>query len=580
MTATFSAIASFSGPGEAGGLSNPSRRRQGTGTVGTHSPASTPPATGRTGPVAADPITLAVIQAGWTSAAEEMFAVLRKTAMSPIIHEVLDVGTGVTDGDGNLVGSGAGIPSFVGVLDKAVRRILEIHDSSGPGGERDGDVFITNDPAYGGVTHLSDVVVAEPVFHAGVRIAWVASIGHWSDIGGMTPGSMSVAAREIYQEGVRLPAVRLFDAGRPVTPVFDIIAANSRLPAFASGDLWAQIAAGRRAAAQLRQMAATYGLDAYNAALDALFDRSERQARAGLRALPRGDYAIEEEQDDGAIWRARITIGAEAFRVDLRDNPTQRTAPHNTSRDGAVIASQMLFKALTGPSLPTTQASFRPLDVITEPGTVFHAEDPAPHGFYFETRIRLYDMLWRCLARAFPERLPAGHFGTIGGTVVAGVHPETGRRYTMVEPQMGGWGATADRDGLDCMYSTSHGDTFNCPVEICEARYGLDVAWKRMNSRSAGGAGQGRHSGGRGLTICYRPRGQATVAVGFSRHRLPVWGLAGGHDGGTNGLTVIRSNGDREDYGFASDLVVAAGDSLVIRTANGGGWGSPSNGAG
>ncbi len=523
----------------------------------------------------ADPITLAVIQAGWTSAADEMFAVVKKTAMSPIIHEVLDVGTGVTDGDGNLVGSGAGIPSFVGVLDKAVRRILEIHGTSGPGGVRPGDVFITNDPAYGGVTHLNDVVVAEPVFHEGNRIAWVSSIGHWSDIGGMTPGSMSVNAREIHQEGMRLPAVRLFDAGRRVTPVFDIIAANSRLPDFAIGDLWAQVAAGRRAAEQLRCLAATYGLDAYAEALDALFARSEQEARAGLRALPAGNYSIEEEQDDGSIWRARIAIGSSAFSVDLRDNPRQRDAPHNTSRDGAVIASQMLFKALTGPSLPTTQASFRPLEVITEPGTIFHAEGSAPHGFYFETRVRLYDMLWRCLARAFPDRLPAGHFGSIGGTVIAGIHPETGRRYTMVEPQMGGWGATAERDGLDCMYSTSHGETYNCPVEICEARYGLDVVWKQMNSGAAGDAGRGRNCGGRGLNICYRPRGQATVAVGFSRHRLPVWGLAGGEDGGTNGLTVIRAKGDRETYGFASDLVVDEGDSLVIRTANGGGWGHP-----
>ena len=535
------------------------------------------PETGRTAETAADPITLAVIEAGWTSAAEEMFAVLRKTAMRPIIHEVLDVGTGVTDGDGNLVGSGAGIPSFVGVLDKAVRRILEIHGTSGPGRVRAGDVFVTDDPSHGGVTHLNDVVVDEPVYHEGVRIAWVSSIGHWSDIGGMTPGSMSVKAREIFQEGVRLPAVRLFDAGRRMTPVFDIIAANSRLPEFATGDLWAQVAAGRRAAEQLRRLAATYGLDAYAKALDALFARSEREARAGLRALPAGEYVIEEEQDDGATWRAKITIGSETFSVDLRGNPRQREAPHNTSRDGAVIASQMLFKALTGPSVPTTQASFRPLEVITEPGTVFHAEGSAPHGFYFETRIRLYDMMWRCLAQAFPDRLPAGHFGSICGTVIAGIHPDTGRKYTMVEPQMGGWGATAAHDGLDCMYSTSHGETFNCPVEICEARYGLHVVWKRMNAPTAGDAGRGRHRGGRGLNVCYRPGGQATVAVGFSRHRLPVWGLAGGEDGGTNGLTVIRANGNRENYGFASDLVVDSGDSLVIRTANGGGWGDPSD---
>ena len=158
-----------------------------------------------------DPVTLSVIQSALVAAADEMFAVLKKTAMSPIIYEVLDVGTGITDAHGNLVSSGAGIPTFVGVLDKAVRRILELHglDAVCPG-----DVFVTNDPYYGGVTHLNDVVITMPVFAADQCIAWTASIAHWNDVGGMTPGSMATDASEIFQEGLRLPAVRLFENGR------------------------------------------------------------------------------------------------------------------------------------------------------------------------------------------------------------------------------------------------------------------------------------------------------------------------------------------------------------------------------
>ena len=185
----------------------------------------------------------------------------------------------------------------------------------------------------------------------------------------------------------------------------------------------------------------------------------------------------------------------------------------------------MIFKALTDPSLFANAGSFRALEVITEPGTIFHAEGTAPHGYYFETRIRLYDMLWRCMADALPERLPAGHFGSICSTVIAGVHPDTGHRFTMVEPQMGGWGATAARDGLDAMYTTSHGDTFNCPVEISEARYGIDVGHKRLNETDEG---KGRHSGGKGLSVSYRPRGRVVMSAGYSRNRLPVWGSAGG----------------------------------------------------
>ena len=146
----------------------------------------------------------------------------------------------------------------------------------------------------------------------------------------------------------------------------------------------------------------------------------------------------------------------------------------------------MVLKALADPGLFTNAGSFRPLKVITEPGSIFDACFPAAHGYYFETRIRLYDMLWRCMALEMPERLPAGHFGSICGTVIAGVHPDTGRMFTMVEPQMGGWGATSMRNGLHSMYSSSHGETFNCPVEICEARYGLNVGWKRLSDEESG----------------------------------------------------------------------------------------------
>ncbi|MEM6461881.1 MAG: hydantoinase B/oxoprolinase family protein [Pseudomonadota bacterium] len=515
-----------------------------------------------------DSFTADVIQASLVAAADEMFAVLRKTAMSPIIYEVLDVGTGITDAHGNLVSSGAGIPTFVGVLDKSVRRIIEIH---GADAIRPGDMFVTNDPYFGGVTHLNDVVIALPVFVEGTLLAWTASIAHWNDIGGLVTGSMSTQATEIFQEGLRLPAIKLFEAGEALRPVFDIIAANSRLPEFTTGDLWAQVAASRIAEKRIAQLVRSHGAEAYHAALSLLFDEGRRRGFAGLRSVPQGSYEIEEEQDDGALWRATITVSPERFTVDLRGNPPMRDAPYNTSRDGAVISAQMIFKALTDPTLFANAGSFEPLEVLTEPGTVFHATGNAPHGYYFETRIRLYDMLWQCLARAMPERLPAGSFASICGTVIAGLHPDTGRRYAMVEPQMGGWGATAQRDGLDAMYSPSHGDTFNCPVEIAEARYGFEVSHKSLCDSEAG---KGLHSGGKGLSVCYRMRADALLSAGYSRNLVPVWGLEGGDCGGRNGLVVQRADGDCENQAFASGLALKPGDEILIETANGGGWGA------
>ena len=228
-----------------------------------------------------------MIQSSLVAAADEMFAVLKKTAMSPIIYEVLDVGTGITDPRGELVSSGAGIPTFVGVLDKAVKRIVDLHGLDNIG---DGDCFITNDPYYGGVTHLNDVVIALPVFADSECVAWAASIAHWNDVGGKTPGSMAVDVSEIFQEGLRLPAVKLFERGRPLASVFDIISANSRLPDFVRGDLWAQVAASRKAEARIRQLVETYGIDAYRGAIASLFMEGERRGRAGLAALPHGAF--------------------------------------------------------------------------------------------------------------------------------------------------------------------------------------------------------------------------------------------------------------------------------------------------
>jgi len=510
-----------------------------------------------------DPFTLSVIQAGLDTAADEMFEVLRKTAMSPIIYEVLDVGTGVTDATGALVSSGAGIPSFVGVLDKAVSAIVAIVGSQ----IEKGDVFIVNDPNFGGVTHLNDVVLAEPVFHDGVCVAWVASIAHWGDIGGRTPGSMAVDVTEIFAEGLRLPVVHLFKQGERVEAVFDIISANSRLPEFVTGDLWAQVSAGRRAAGVIRNLCDRFGADTLADAIEDARKTGEKRARAGLTRLPRGRFSISEPQDNGEKWVVSIKISNDRFIVDLRDAPDESQGPYNTSRDGAIIACQMFFKALTDPDRFANAGSFAPLEVLTRKGTIFDPGLTAPHGYYFETRIRLFDLLWHCLAQQLPDFLPAGHFATIFGTVVAGIHPQTGRRYTMVEPQMGGWGATCDRPGVDAMYSTSHGDTFNCPVEIAETRYGVEVIGKSLNIAPEI---KGQHRGGHGVNTIYQVLAPATVSVGYSHGQVPVWSLPGGALGGLNRLTIESPNGEREIYQFASGLQLIPGDKIEISTAWGG----------
>src|SRR5690606_6417198 len=280
-----------------------------------------------------DPITLEIIQNSLQATADEMFAVMKKTAMSSIIYEVLDMGTGITDAKGQLASSGAGIPAFIGVLDKAVKVLVAKFK---PEDIQPGDVFATNDPYYGGVTHLNDIVVAMPVFAGGRIIAWTANIAHNSDVGGMAPGSLTGEATEIFQEGLRLPAIKIISKGEPIRPVFDIIKVNSRMPDVLEGDVWAAIASVRIGAKRLAELAEKYGVETFERAMSSFMDFGEQVSLRELAKLPKGTFELSEEQDDGRIFNVKITIADDTFTVDLRDNPDQAPNPVNTSREGVM----------------------------------------------------------------------------------------------------------------------------------------------------------------------------------------------------------------------------------------------------
>lgn len=525
--------------------------------------------TERTQP-AFDPITLEILQSSLQAISDEMFGAMRKTAMSAIIYEVLDMGTGITDGDGNLASSGAGIPAFIGVLDKAVRCILELHPAEGI---HSGDVFITNDPFYGGVTHLNDAVLAMPVFAGDDIVAWTANIAHWSDVGGLVPGSMSNDAREIFQEGLRLPAVKLIDAGTPVRSVLEIMKVNSRMPDFLEGDMWAGVAAVRLGERRIGELVDRYGKETFLAATAHFMEYGERVSRSALRELPKGRFTLEEEQDSGVVYRVTVEITDDEFIVDLRDNPDQDTGPNNACRDGAMIVAQMIFKNVTDPEGVANGGTFAPLRLLTRHGSVFDAKAPAAFAIYYEVEIRLYDLVWRCLAPHLQGRLPAGSFSSICGTIVSGTHPDTGRHFTIIEPQIGGWGGSADADGNSAIFSGFHGETYNCPAEVAESRYGLYVDRLALNDEPGG---EGCQRGGKGIVLEYRVRSDAThLTCSYSRFKHPPWALDGGEDGSPNYIEIVRSSGEREVYAVVTALRLDEGDVIRIVTGNGGGWGDP-----
>ena len=521
---------------------------------------------------ASDPITLEIIQSSMLAISDEMFAAMRKTAMSPIIYEVLDMGTGITDSAGQLASSGAGIPAFVGVLDKAVQRILELNK---PETIEPGDIFVTNDPYYGGVTHLNDVVLAMPVFADGELIAWTANIAHWPDIGGMVPGGISNDATQIYQEGLRIPAVKLFSKGEPITSVMRILEVNSRLPDTMRGDLWAGIAAVRVGAKRLQDLAAKYGVATFKTAMKTFMDYGEQVSLRALKDLPKGKFELTEPQDSGINYHVTIEITDDKFIVDLRNNPDQDSGPNNCARDGCLIASQMVFKSLTDPYGPANGGSFRPIEVLTRPGSVFDAQEPAAFAVYYEVEVRLYDLIWRCLAPHAGELLPAGNFSSICGTFIGGHNPDTGKWFTIVEPQIGGWGASTQGDGNSGIFSGFHGETYNCPAEVAETRYGLYVDQLALNEE---GGGEGQYTGGRGIVLDYRVRNDGCFfTCAYTRNINKPWALGGGNEGSKNYVEVIRKDGSVEEYAVVTALTVNKDDVIRIRTASGGGYGQPKN---
>jgi N-methylhydantoinase B len=518
-----------------------------------------------------DPITLEIIQNSLQAAADEMFAAMRRTAMSAIIYEVLDMGTGITDKHGDLAGSGAGIPAFVGVLDKTVRKLIEKFNQ--PADIEPGDVFMTNDPYNGGVTHLNDMILAMPVFVDDEIVAWTADIAHWNDVGGMVPGSMSTDATEIFQEGMIYPGVKLISRGKPIVSVFDILTANCRMPDFLTGDLWAGVAAVRVGERRILDIVNKYGKDVYLHAVEEYLDYGEQVSLNALKQLPKGTFSLEENQDNGQVYTITVEITDDEFIVDLRGNPDQDTGPFNMSGDMAVVSCQMAFKNITSPDRVANGGTFRPLKVLLRHGSVFNPKYPAAMGIYYEIGIRLHDLILRCLAKHMTDRIPAGGFASVCGTLFGGIHPDTGRQYAVIEPELGGWGGSPDADGMPGQFCAFHGETYNCPAEVAEARYGVTVDYLSFHNEEGG---EGQYRGGKGVRVDYRIRSEnAWLTVAYTRSKYPPWSLKGGQPGSPNHIIIRRANGDSERHSVVSGLTLNRDDVIQVMTATGAGWGDP-----
>lgn len=520
-------------------------------------------------PRSVDPVTIEVIQQSLSATTDEMFAVTRKTAMSSVIYEVLDFGVAVTDKNGALASAGAGIPSFIGMVDPAVRTIIKKFEADSI---NEGDIFVSNDPFAGGVSHTNDVVVSMPIFYRSELVAWVANKGHWMDIGGMRPGSTSPDATELFQEGLLLPEVKIFEKGSLNEALLQTMCANSRLPEQLKGDFWAAIASLRLGERRIKQICEKYSADHFLFAIEDYFDTAEQRVRRALARLPKGKFEASDQLDSGQELHVVVTVTDHEFVVDLSNNPEQDTGPLNSTYDATMVSVQAMFKSLTDPSGPANAGSFRPLKLVTKPGTLFDAKRPAATGLYYENKLRVSDLILKAVAPYFDVNRAAGHFCSVCATLVGQVDA-TGKMSSFIEPEVGGWGACNDRDGETAQFSTSHGDTFNCPVEVNEARNKVQVDCLSLNSEE-GGAGKFR--GGKGIDLQYRILEKSGwVTASYTRSKVKSWGLEGGHTGTNNRISVIRSDSSVEHYAVANSIPVSNGDVIRIETGNGAGFGNP-----
>jgi len=525
-----------------------------------------------------DPVTLQVIKDALTAIGQEMFQVMIRTSMSPIIYETTDFAVGLTDARGELIAQGNGVAGFLATLDTAVQSTLQHHCADQL---RDGDVIISNTPYEGGGTHLSDVLIIVPIMFDGALVGFSVNKSHWTEIGGKDAGSVSTTAREIYQEGLHLRFVKLYEAGRLNQSLVDVIAANVRMPEQTLGDMHAGVAAARTGQRRVQQLFQRYGADTVGYAMQDLLDYGERLTHAQLKLLPEGVYEADDVVEEDGLGngpfklKVKVTLAGGRMTADFSGTDAQAPGPINSTRTALVTAVRCALKAITDPDIPANGGCFRHVDVICPQGTVITAVSPAPVSIYYESLVAVIELVWKALAPAMAQRLPAGHYRTVGGTFLAGVHPDSRQFYVLGEPLLGGWGATHERDGLNGMFCCANGETYNIPIELAESRYGVQIEQYAFH-QEPGGAGQYR--GGRGVVLDYRlSSDEALLTVTYSRTGTQPWGLLGGSVGSANRAEIHRKDGCIERRTMDTGIRVERGELIRIVTGHGGGYGLPSD---
>ncbi|PZR08830.1 MAG: methylhydantoinase [Azospirillum brasilense] len=520
------------------------------------------------------PVELEVLRNGLTAAAAEMDVTVWRTSRSTVVRELLDYSTAVFDRDGYNVAQSARIPQHLNSMSAGLLTVVRDHLPLAQWEE--GDVVITNDPYCGG-QHIPDILAFRPVFAEGERIAIVGTLCHHLDMGGMAAGSYAATATEIFQEGLRLPPLKLYRRGVLNADLLAVMRQNVRQPEILWGDLQAQIASLSVGEANLRKLAARFGADAVVAGCAQILDGSERAMRAMIGRIPDGHYEFEDFLDDDGITadpiriHAAITVRGEEMSVDLSGCGPQALGPVNATLASAHSAVSYAVMAVADEPIPANAGCYRPIAVTAPEGTVVSARHPAPVANRIAATHRLATTLLGALHQAVPERVPAAYYGVSYVCSFQTVQ-EDGARGVLVEIEVGGSGAHPEGDGLSAFTFGMHNNS-NIPAEMIESELPLTITRYGL---LPGSGGAGRYRGGLGLVREWRIDAQEAVfTANAERFRFRPYGLAGGEPGSAGRLLLLRGNEVRSLGSKVNNLRLRRGDVIRLETSGGGGFGPP-----
>ena len=520
-----------------------------------------------------DPISTEIIRNAFISIAQDMNAVLIRSAYTPVIYEGKDCVVALLDEKGEVLGQSSGLPLFLGNLQVCVQETARIY---GWNYFKEGDIFFVNDSFFTG-THLNDITIFAPIFWNKQLAGFSASRAHWLDVGAKDPGG-SMDSSNIYQEGFRWPVTRLYENNKPKKEIIEFLRMNGRFGYSLIGDMNAQIAAGKTGEKRFKGILDRFGLDLVRSARNEIFKQSEELEKIAVKKIKNGSYDSEGFLDDDGLGsdpvkiKMKVTVEDEKITIDLDGSAKQTQGPVNCGFAQTISACRVAFKLLINPKRPVDGGTFKTLEVTAPQGSIFKAEEPAACQWYFSSLGLLIDAFVKALSPAIKDLSAAAHYGDSMVIFIGGVDPRNNFPFLSVEPTCGGWGGFPDSDGADALINNVNGGFKDLPIEVFENKYPVSI-FNYGFRKDSGGTGKFR--GGCGLYREYTINADGFVSLWFERSVTPAWGLFGGKDGVGPNVNIKSLDEKEKNLLKANGLQIKKGTVLTTYTGGGGGFEKP-----